>query len=101
MLKNDYDVKEVVMYPTAKCYCPLGNDWYTNKFEVRMTVGAVIPDYCEVEKWLDENISGKSLIIEEAVEKFHKYITETYSPLSLEVMSSVDDAKHFPVSVKK
>lgn len=100
MVKNEYGVKRVTIYPEAICYCPLGKDWYTNKFEASMAVGEVIPDYCEVEKWLDENIRGKSLIIEDAVARFRKYLTETYSPVALEVTSSVKDAKHFPVRIE-
>ena len=100
MVMNEYGVKRIIMYPEAICYCPLGNDWYTNKFEVMMKVNDVIPDYCEVEKWLDKNIRGKSLIIEDALEKFRKYLTETYSPAFIEITSSVEDAKHFPVRVE-
>ena len=100
MMKNEYGVKKVTMYPEAICYCPLGGDWYTNKFEVRMQIKDVIPDYCKVEEWLDENIRGKSLIIEDALKKFREYLSETYRPIALEVISSVNDAKHFPVRVE-
>ena len=100
MIDNDYGVKRITMYPEAICYCPLGHDWYTNKFEVMMKVNDVIPDYCEVEKWLDKNIRGKSLIIEEALEGFREYLEETYRPTALEIISSVYDAKHFPVKVE-
>lgn len=100
MMSNDYGVKSITMYPSAKCYCPLGKDWYTNEFEVKMQVKDAIPDYCEVEAWLDENIRGKSLIIEEAVSKFRQYLEGTYSPASLMVSSSVCDALHFPVVVE-
>ena len=99
MIKNKYGIKEITMFPTAICFCPLGNDWYKNQFEVKMQVNQNIPDYCEVEKWLDENICGKSLIIEEAVKKFHDYLVENYTPITVEIKSSVNDAKHFPVQV--
>ena len=100
MVKNEYGVKRITMYPEAMCYCPLGKDWYTNHFEVKMDIGSAIPDYCEVAKWLDENICGESLIIEDVLKKFRKYLNETYSPVALEVISSVNDAKHFPVRVE-
>jgi hypothetical protein len=100
MINNEYGVKRITMYPKAICYCPLGKDWYTNKFEVEMQVKDVIPDYCEVEKWLGENIRGKPLIIEEAVRMFREYLIETYSPASIELTSSVSDAKHFPVRIE-
>ena len=100
MIRNDYGVRTLKMYPSAKSYCPLGKDWYTNEFEVKMQVKDAIPDYCEVEAWLDENIRGKSLIVEEAVSKFRQYLETTYSPVTLEVTSSVCDALHFPVIVE-
>ena len=101
MLKNEYGIKEIIMYPKVICYCPLGNDWYSNSFEVYMKVKQSIPDYCEIEKWLDKNMRGKSLIIEDAIEMFYKYLSETYSPIAIEVSSYVEDAKHFPVRVKR
>ena len=100
MLKNEYGVKRITMYPEAICYCPLGNDWYTNKFEVKMNVKELIPDYCEIEKWLDKNIRGKSLIIEYALEMFRKYLIETYMPVSIKITSYVENAKHFAVRVE-
>ena len=101
MIENKYGIKEIVLYPTAICYCPLGNDWYSNNFEVIMEVKDNIPDYCEVEKWLDENIRGKSLIIEDVLDKFYQYLQKNYNPIKVEVQSIVDDAKHFPVKVKR
>ena len=98
-IKNEYGVKSITMNPTAKCYCPLGKDWYTNEFEVKMQVQDIIPDYCEVERWVDEHLSGQSLIIEEAIKLFRQHLEETYSPVSLEVSSTVKDAKHFGVRV--
>ena len=98
-IKNEYGVKSITMKPTAKCYCPLGKDWYTNELEVKMQVQDIIPDYCEVERWVDEHLSGQSLIIEEALKLFRQHLEETYSPVSLEVSSTVKDAKHFGVRV--
>lgn len=101
MINNKYGIKEITMYPTATCFCPLGGDWYENQFEIVMQPSQLIPDYCKVDEWLDENIRGKSLIIEEAVNKFYEYLQETYQPKSVHVFSNVDNAKHFPVRVKK
>lgn len=100
MIDNEYGIKEIVMYPVAICFCPLGNDWYKNQFEVKMQINQKIPDYCEIERWLDENIRGKSLIIEDAVNKFYSFLIETYKPVLIEIKSYVNDAKHFPVEVK-
>ena len=89
------------MYPTAKCYCPLGNDWYHNRFIITMIPDLYFPDYCVIQSWINENINEKDFIIEDAVDKLYAYLVKTYSPKSLEIKSHVDDAGHFPVEVIK
>ena len=102
MISNEkYQIKEINMYPIAICFCPLGDDWYKNKFQVRMQPNLIIPNYCDIEEWLDDNIRGKSLIIEDAVNLFYNYLIEEYKPVALEIKSHVEDAKHFPVEVTK
>lgn len=102
MISNEkYQIREINMYPTAICFCVLGNDWYKNQFHVKMQPHFFIPDYCDIEKWLDDNIRGKSLIVEEAVSIFYDYLIEKYHPIMLEIKSHVEDAKHFPVEVIK
>ena len=101
MVKNTYGIGSISLSPTAKCYCPLGKDWYTNNFTVTFVPGEFIPDYCEVDKWIDENINGKELIIEAAVAALYDYLHDTYSPDKLVVSSQVKDAKHSPVQVAK
>ena len=100
-LKNTQGITRIVMKPKAICFCPLGNDWYTNEFEVEFFPEEFFPDYCDVEKFLDETIRGKSLIIEDAVKLLYSYFEE-YSPASLKVTSNVFDVtSHSPVSVTK
>lgn len=99
MVQNKYGIKNVTIKARAKCFCPLGNDWYTNKFDIEIGVADCIPDYIDVDKWIAENINGKSMIIEEAVSKVHQYIMDGYKPHSCSVCSHVDDAAHSPVTV--
>ena len=102
MISNSkYQIREINMYPTAVCFCPLGGDWYKNQFQVKMQPNLFIPDYCDIEEWLDNNIRGKFLIIEEELTLFYDYLNEMYEPVSLEIKSKVEDAKHFPVEVSK
>ena len=101
MVKNDFGIKAVTIECEAKCYCPLGRDWYTNKFTVDFGPGENIPDYCELDNWIAANINGQSMIIEGAVDALYNYLHGTYHPASLRVKSCVNDARHSTVTVCK
>lgn len=101
MVKNDFGINAITIECSAKCYCPLGRDWYTNKFTVDFVPGENIPDYCELDTWIAANINGQSMIIEDAVASLHKHLKTTYSPASLRVKSYVNDARHSTVTVCK
>ena len=100
-LENKQGITNITFKPKAVCFCPLGDDWYTNEFEIFMSVGEWFPDYCDIEKYLNENIRGKSLIIEDATRSLYNHINAEYKPGFLEVISRVNDAaSHSPVEVK-
>lgn len=100
-LKNKENITVINMRPSAICRCRIGGDLYTNQFEVIFDPDESYPDYMEVNKWILENIDGKDLNIEEAVELLFQYLME-YEPRALEVTSVVEDVKtHFPVTVSK
>ena len=101
MLENEQGIREISMSPVALCYCPLGKDWYHNQFKVTMRPDRFFPDYCDIQAWIQDNIEGKPLIIEDAVALLYAHLSETCIPKSLEVSSHVDDAGHFPVTVTK
>lgn len=102
MIKNEQKIKQIIMKPKAICYCPLGDDWYTNDFRINFFPDEIFPDYCDIEKYLDENIRGKKLIIEDAVNMLYQYLQVTYQPKKLQITSEICDAKsHSPVTVIK
>ena len=99
-LQNKQKVSRIVMKPKAVCFCPLGDDWYTNEFRVDFIPLDYFPDYCDVEKYLDENVRGKSLIIEDATKMLYDFLKDEYEPDYLEVTSYVNDVtSHSPVEV--
>lgn len=98
--ENKQNITKISFSQNIQCYCPLGNDWYTNHVFVEMQLGNVVPDYCEVDEFT-RSIAGKSLIIEDVVNAVYEYLISEYSPKYLYVKSVVDDAKHIPVSVIK
>ena len=101
MVENGYEISGIQIKSTAKCYCPLGKDWYTNNFEIHFLPDRSIPDYCELDKWIEKNINGQELIIEAAVDMLHTYLKDTYKPINVTVESHVTDARHSEVMVYK
>lgn len=100
--ENKQNIAEIVMKPTAICFCPLGDDWYTNEFYITIEPDKYFPDYCDIEKYLNGNIRGKSLIIEDAVGMVYDYIKNEYEPKTIQVVSYVNDViSHSPVIVTK
>lgn len=99
-IQNKQKISSIVMKPVTRCFCPLGDAWYTSQFEVVFNPAETIPDYCDVDRWIKENIDGKSLIIEDAVSALYDYLL-AYNPAGLHVIADVKDAGHFPVEVYK
>ena len=100
-LDNKEKIKRIIMKPQATCFCQIGKDWYLNKFEIEFRPDKYYPDYMEVEKWINENIEGKELNIEHAVNLIHTHLM-FYEPFSVIVKSIVEDCKtHFNVIVEK
>lgn len=101
-IENREKIISIEMYPTAICRCKIGRDLYTNKFKIIFAPDRVYPDYMDVDAWILNNIDGKDLNIEEAVNLLYEYLQSEYQPAALTVETSVDDAKtHFPVKVTK
>lgn len=97
---NTMQITEVEFKQNIQCMCPLGGAFCTYQVTVSMQPGAVIPDYCEVEKFF-RNMSGSTLTIEDAVFEVFDYLCQEYEPHLLEVKIYCDDAVHFPVTVTK
>lgn len=101
MIENKQGITEIIMTPSVICKCAIGQDWYTNNFTITFVPKNHYPDYMEVDEWLNENLRGRELNIEDAVEQMGKYLLR-YEPLSLTVETEVKDVlTHFPVKVKK
>lgn len=101
MIKNTYGIERINIVLNVKCFCPLGNDWYTGECLVDFHPNGYIPDYCAVDKWKEENIDGSELIAEEVVDKIHKFLVDTYDPYDCQVTCTVRDAKHSTVIITK
>ena len=99
MIENTYGVRKIIMQLRARCFCPLGEDWYTSDCSIEFVPDRLIPDYVEVGKWLEENVDGKKMIAEEVADSIHNFFTERYKPKDCLVSCSVSDAKHCPITI--
>ena len=61
--KNEYGVSKIKYTQKCRCFCPIGKADYTNNFTVTITPKKWIPDYCEIDKFIREQLDGKSTSI--------------------------------------
>lgn len=101
MIENTFGISKIEIKTNAKCFCPIGRDWYTSQFLIEFVPAKQIPDYCKVDSFIDEAINGKNLIVEEAVIVLYSYFKREYDPQYLKVTATVSDAKHSAVTVIK
>lgn len=97
---NTQGITKINMSQNIQCFCPLGNDWYTNQVEIELIPDKIIPDYCEVDDFV-RSLGGESLIIEDVVKALFDYFKNSYGCSYVKIKSYVNDAKHLSVSVVK
>lgn len=98
--ENTMGIDEISFWVRSRCFCPLGDDFYTNQFKVSFVPGKMIPDYLDIQQEINERIESKPLTVEDAVAVMFDIVND-YEPLELYVESHGDDAVHFPVTVIK
>ena len=99
-IENIEKVTTIVMNPVAFVKCQIGQDWYKCDFEVTFIPNTYYPDYMEVSKFVEENIDGQELNIEQAAKILHDFLEETYEPESVMVCNHIRGCKtHFDVDV--
>lgn len=100
-LINEQKISKIVMYPTAQCLCVLGKDWYTLNYTITIYPEKLYPDYTDVVRWIADNINGKALNIEDAINEVWKYLAESLE-CRVEVQADVEySLTHCPVTVIK
>lgn len=99
-LENKENVREIIMYPTAYTKCQIGQDWFMNRFEVHFFPNKCYPDYMEVANFIQENIEGKELNIEQAAEVIRNFLESEYNPKKVTVINHIRECRtHFDVDV--
>ena len=99
-IQNGENVTKITMHPTAYTKCRIGQDWFLNRFEVNFMPEDFYPDYMEVNAFIQENIEGKEMNIEEAAKTLFDFLNVAYKPSELQVVNHIRDCKtHFDVDV--
>jgi hypothetical protein len=98
-IPNIEGVKEIHMRPFAFTKCRIGQDLFLNKLEAVFYPREFYPDYMEVEAFVQKNIEGKEMNIEEAASCLLQFL-KLYDPARVIVFNRVEMCKtHFPVEV--
>lgn len=101
-IKNTQGIDRIVMYPVAYTRCEIGGDWYKNELEIELFVGDFYPDYMQMEEYIMQEIDGKTLNIEDVVERIYNKIMVEFSPQALVITNRIRGCKtHFAVDVIK
>lgn len=99
MFKNEQGVTRIVMRGKTHLYCPLGDDWYTAEVTAEVEGPDNIPDYIDVTREL-EAMDGERLIIEDAAQRFARFVRGQVGGGIVSVRIDVSDARHVPVTVE-
>lgn len=86
IIKNIYKVKEIKYTANAFTKCPIGKEWGRMFIEIHAQLGDEIPNYCEIDKFIQEEIDNHAFIIEEIGYKIYEFIKELCNPLHLSVI---------------
>jgi len=100
-IENKQKISEIVMKGRSHNFCPIGQTHYTNNYEVVLFPNEVIPDYLDVQDFIEKEINDKELIIEDCVSMLFNHLSISYNPTYLKVSSNVTDAVHPEVTVVK
>lgn len=85
--------------PNIKVRSSIKRSVITLNFEVLFLPDQVIPDYCEIDSWIAENIKDTEMTIEAATLLLTNHLNSLYNPYHVQVNTKVTDAAHFPVTV--
>ena len=96
---NTQGITKITYESRVRCFCPMGDDWYSADVKVEAKSLLRIPDYCDLDAFVRE-LDAQKLILEDVCAKvWQKVKDETEGVVSVSVHSS--DAVHSPVTVYK
>lgn len=100
MFENTYGITNIEYSGNVKCYCPLGNDWYYADIQIEIENPEMIPDYCDIDSYLD-SLNGQSLILEDICQQIFSFTEMQIKSGQILIKIFTDNATHSPVSISK
>lgn len=84
-IENKYKVNELTYEASAFVYCPMGNDWGHIDIFAKIKPNKYLPDYCDIDNFIEKNIEGKTLITEAVGFEVYNFIKNEIEPERLSV----------------
>lgn len=101
-IKNTQKISKIVMKPWTIFKCQIGQDWFKNDLEIEFFPNEFYPDYMDIVKYIQTELDGSEMNIEDMLEKLYNFLVVTYEPTYLRITDNVIDSKtHFNVTVVK
>lgn len=98
--ENKQRINKIKIAGRARMFCPMGNAWYTGDFAITLQNPSSIPDYLDVDKFINE-LDGNECIIEDAVASVYDFMVEQVGGGKVCVSCAVADAGHAAVTVER
>lgn len=96
---NRMNISIIGFRKSVRCWCPIGKSFCTYEIDASMSPDATIPDYMEVEGYVNNSINGKDLTMEDAAAMVRDYLVNEYRPKRVSVSLTCNDAVHMPATV--
>jgi hypothetical protein len=100
-MKNTQKISKITLKKDALVKCKLGEDWYTASLTLVMYPDDEIPDYRDVATFIEQEVSGKLMTIEDVMEAVATFIMTTYQPHFLSTVAEVSNSNHPYVLVER
>ena len=85
-MKNIYKVKNIKYTANVFTKCPIGKEWGHMFIEIYADMGEEIPDYCDIDNYIQTEIDGNILMLEEVGHKVYTFFKELCNPIHLRVV---------------
>lgn len=94
-IDNTQGVQRIEFKLHVVCFCTIGKEWYNMDVRCIVDVGDYYPDYCDIQRYINDNIQGKGLTIEDALFKVKEFMGQ-YNFKHTQVIGETSGIKGHP-----
>lgn len=84
-MENKYKLKYIKYTANAFTRCPIGKEWGRMFIEINAEMGSEVPDYCDIDTFIQTEIDGHILMLEEVGCKVYDFFKQLCQPKHLSV----------------